>query len=904
MKKRLSIPTWTMLLLAFAALSPTPVVADDSPGQTAPPTVLFQNATIWTQAEQGCLHAADLLISGGKIVAIGDDLKAPSDAEVVDATGKHLTPGLIDTHSHVASRGGINESANNITPEVRIEDVIDPDDINIYRLLAGGVTSSHVLHGSANSMGGQDAVIKMHWNATADDLVIPGRKGIKLALGENPKQSNRRGQSGPPRYPQTRMGVIQSLRKIFIEARTYQRQWQEYSRLSAKQQERQPPPRRDLQLEAVVEILNGERTIHCHAYRQDEMLAMLRLAEEYGLRVTTIEHGLEGYKIADELAAHGVGVTTQSDWWGYKMEAYDATPYNAALLHDRGVEVTFSSDSAELARRLNLEAAKAVKYGGVGEQQALSFVTLNPARQLGIDHRTGSLEQGKDADLVLWSEEPLSVYSIVEQTWVDGIREFDRATDAELRQEMAKQRSELIARIRGGDKDESQEENQEHQEEADEQPAVDDESERGTAPVTAPLDYQDRLAALGGTVSIVGATVHTMVGEPIVNGTVSFRDGKIIEVGAGLAPVDGARVVDASGKHIYPGLIDANNVIGLVEIMAVAASVDISETGAVNPSLNAAIAVNPDSALIPVTRANGLTHVLTAPGGDLVRGTSALIRLDGWTWEDLTAATPVAMHVSWPAFQARGFRFFGPSLSPEELEKQRKEKLAKIDQLLADARAYAIARQAEAEGGRPVDIDAELEAMLPVLAGKLRLIVHAEETRQIKNALEWAEEEGIGIIIAGRQDVWRVADLLAEKQVPVILTGVHSLPSRHDEPYDTAYTTAAKLHAAGVRFCIAGAGGFSASNARNLPYQAGMAAAFGLSKNEALRALTLYPAEILGVDDVLGSIETGKSASIILTDGDPLEIRTNVERVFIDGREADIHDNRHERLYRRYAARP
>jgi imidazolonepropionase-like amidohydrolase len=898
MKKRLSILPWTMLLLTLATLSPGTAVAGDGL-----PTVLFKNATIWTQTDQGRLPAADLLISGGKIVAVGTGLKAPSDATVVDATGKHLTPGIIDTHGHIASRGGINESANNITPEVRIEDIIDPDDINIYRLLAGGVTCSHLLHGSANSMGGQDAVIKLHWNATADDLVIEGRKGIKLALGENPKQSNRRGQSGPPRYPQTRMGVIQSLRKVFIKARSYQREWQEYNQLSARQQEHQPPPRRDLQLEAVIEILNGERTIHCHAYRQDEMLAMLRLAEEYDLRVTTIEHGLEGYKIADELAAHGVGVTTQSDWWGYKLEAYDATPYNAALLHDRGVELTFSSDSAELARRLNQEAAKAVKYGGVDEQQALSFVTLNPARQLGIDHRTGSLAKGKDADLVLWSGDPLSVYTIVEQTWVDGIREFDRTTDAELRQEMAEQRSELIARIRGGGKETGQEDKE--QKAAERQPASADESDpEPLSPVTTLLDYQDRLAALGATVSIVGATVHTMVGEPITNGTVSFRQGKIIDVGAGLAPVDGAVVIDASGKHLYPGLIDANNVIGLVEIISVAASVDISETGSINPSLNTAIAVNPDSALIPVTRANGLTHVLTVPGGDLVRGTSALIRLDGWTWEDLTAATPVAMHVSWPAFQARGFRFFGPSLSPEEMEKQRKQKLAKIDQLLEDARAYAIARQAEADGGPAVDIDAELEAMLPVLAGKLRVIVHAEEIRQIKNALEWAEEEKIGIIIAGRQDLWRVADLLAEKQVPVILTGVHALPSREDEPYDVAYTVAARLHTAGVRFCIAGSGGFSASNARNLPYHAGMAAAFGLPRDEALRALTLYPAQILGVDDVLGSIESGKSASIIVTDGDPLEIRTNVERIFIDGREADIHDNRHEQLYRRYAARP
>jgi imidazolonepropionase-like amidohydrolase len=899
------------------------------PEKLAPETLLVRDATVWTQGPDGRLEGADLLVRDGKIAAIGRGLRAPSGAEVVDAAGRHVTPGLIDCHSHTAGRGGLNEGSENITAEVRIKDVIDPGDIDIYRQLAGGLTAAHVLHGSANSIGGQDAVIKLRWNATRDDLIMDGvPEGIKFALGENPKRSNFRNLPIPQRYPNTRMGVNESIRKVFRQALDYRREWESYRAASPKDRQHREPPRRDLRLEAILEILEGKRLIHSHSYRQDEILALLRLAEDFGVRIATFQHVLEGYKVADELAAHGAGASTFSDWWAYKLEAYDAIPYNGALMHDRGVLVTFNSDSSELARRMNLEAAKAVKYGDVDEQAALGFVTLNAAKQLGIDDRIGSLEKGKDADFVIWSGDPLSVYSVVEQTWVEGVREFDRKADLRWREEIARAREETIERIRNGDrKPEATDEAGEaaaagEEESAPTAPHTDreetmaaaptapetreaDEAGATPAPEARPSRYVDRLAGAGGKVSIVNATIHTITDGTISGGTVSFDEGRIAEVVPGAHPLPGAAVIDAAGKHVYPGFIDANTVLGLTEIGSVSGSVDIREIGDVNPQVNTAIAVNPDSELIPVTRANGLTHALTVPGGGLVRGTSSLIRLDGWTWEDLTATSPVAMHVSWPSFRIRTFSYSGTPPSREDQEKQREERLERIREAFADARAYRRARASARGGGRALDHDPALEAMLPVLDGDVPVIVHASEIRQIRSAVEWAEEEGLRLVLAGAGDMWRVADLLAEKDIPVLLTGVLSLPTRRDEPYDTPYVAAARLHRAGVRFAFAGSGGgFGAANARNLPYHAAMAVAFGLPRDEALRALTLRPAEILGLDHALGSIEPGKSASLMIADGDPLEIRTQVERLFIDGREADLGRSKHYRLYQRYASRP
>jgi len=351
-----------------------------------------------------------------------------------DAAGKYVTPGLIDCHSHTAIEGGVNEGSDVVTAEVRVADVLDHRDVNLYRQLAGGVTTANVLHGSANVIGGQNAVIKLRWGRSPSELLFAGApRGIKFALGENPKRPGGQ-QGGAGRYPGTRMGVEATLRAAFSEARSYRQQWDEYERkLKSGGKDRPTPPRRDLRLETLRDVMDGKVYVHAHSYRADEILMLMRVAEDFGFRVRTFQHVLEGYKVASEIARHGAGASTFSDWWAYKVEALDAIPYNAALMASKGVVVSLNSDSAELARRLYWEAAKAVKYGGVSETEALKMVTLNPARQLGVDRWVGSLEQGKDGDVAVFSAHPFSPDTRVEYTLVDGTVYFDRARDLAAR---------------------------------------------------------------------------------------------------------------------------------------------------------------------------------------------------------------------------------------------------------------------------------------------------------------------------------------------------------------------------------------------------------------------------------------------------------------------------------------
>ena len=413
----------------------------------APPAVIVRGATIWTEGPAGTLENADLVAVNGRIVAVGKGLSAPAGALEVDGRGKHVSPGVIDCHSHTAIDGNVNEFTNNVTAEVRIADVIDPLDVAVYRELAGGTTTANVLHGSANAIGGQNAIVKWRWGGGPDDFLLAGApEGIKFALGENPKQSNF---ANPrPRYPATRMGVANLIRERFLAARDYRKRQEEYRKAAAVKGASPVPPKPDLQLEAIAEVLEGKRQIHCHSYRKDEILEVIRVAEEFGVKVATFQHVLEGYKVADEMARHGAGGSTFSDWWAYKPEAYDAIPYNGALMRERGVVVSFNSDSDELARRLNWEGAKAVKYGGVPEIEALAFVTINPARQLGIEKRVGSLEAGKDADFVVWSGNPLSTSTVALETWIDGKKYFDRAADLASRPALEKERADLVAKAK------------------------------------------------------------------------------------------------------------------------------------------------------------------------------------------------------------------------------------------------------------------------------------------------------------------------------------------------------------------------------------------------------------------------------------------------------------------------
>lgn len=410
-------------------------------------TMLIKNATVWTNEKDGILQNADVLVQNGKIAQVGKNLTAPAGAKVIDGTGKHLTNGIIDEHSHIALYS-INEGGQTSSAEVRMSDVVNSEDANIYRQLAGGVTSSQLLHGSANSIGGQSALVKLKWGASPEEMLIKGADGfIKFALGENVKQANYPNPNQLTRFPQTRMGVEQVYFDHFYRAKEYDDAWKKYNALPAAQKATAVPPRRDIELEALAEILNKKRFITCHSYVQSEINMLIKVADSLGFRVNTFTHILEGYKVADKMAKHGVGGSSFADWWAYKMEVKDAIPYNAALMHRQGIVVSINSDDAEMARRLNQEAAKTVEYGALSEEEAWKMVTLNPAKLLHLDNRMGSIKTGKDADLVLWNNNPLSIYARPEKTIIEGAVYFDLQDEDRKREDLQKERARLIQKM-------------------------------------------------------------------------------------------------------------------------------------------------------------------------------------------------------------------------------------------------------------------------------------------------------------------------------------------------------------------------------------------------------------------------------------------------------------------------
>jgi imidazolonepropionase-like amidohydrolase len=436
-KDSISLGSLTYPFLAFG------YTLQEAPKQE---TVLIRNATVWTNERDGKLERADVLIQNGKIAHVGKNISA-GNARVIDGTGKHLTPGIIDEHSHIAITKGVNEGTQSVTSEVRVGDALNSEDINIYRQLAGGVTAAQLLHGSANAIGGQSALVKLRWGLAPEKMKVEGADGfIKFALGENVKQSNW-GEAQKVRFPQSRMGVEQVFVDAFTRAKEYEKAMKGYNSLSSRAKAKTAAPRRDLELDALVEILNKQRFITCHSYVQSEINMLLHVADTMGFKVNTFTHILEGYKVADKMKRHGVGGSTFADWWAYKMEVKDAIPYNAAIMHRVGLVTSINSDDAEMGRRLNQEAAKTVKYGGVSEEEALKMVTLNPAIMLHLDDRMGSIRAGKDADLVLWNEHPLSIYAKPEKTFVDGIAYYDLEKDIQMRNNVRTERNRLIQKM-------------------------------------------------------------------------------------------------------------------------------------------------------------------------------------------------------------------------------------------------------------------------------------------------------------------------------------------------------------------------------------------------------------------------------------------------------------------------
>jgi imidazolonepropionase-like amidohydrolase len=898
--------------VALAMSATHPVAQTRSTAAAANSIVAIRNATLVT-VTQGTIRNGTVVLRGGKIVAVGANVPIPAGADVVDGTDTFVSPGIIDCHSHIAA-DEVNEGGTTVSSMTGIEDVFNPTDVDIYRDLAGGVTTANVLHGSANPIGGKNYVIKLRWGKTrAEDFAFEGAMpGIKFALGENPKRpgggAGGRFGNGPARYPATRMGVEYVIRDAFTRAKAYQKEWQDYDHRK-KAGEDVVAPRRDLQLEPLVEVLEGKRLVHAHSYRADEILMLMRVAEEFGFKIATFQHVLEGYKVANEIKAHGAGASTFSDWWGYKIEAVDAIPYNAALMTRKGVLVSVNSDSAEHARRLNTEAAKSIKWGGLSDDEAMSLVTINPAKQLRIDDRVGSLEVGKDADVVVWNHHPLSSYAIVNRVYIDGQKYYDRQDDAKRVAELEKEKAALVEAEKSQKRNPTTTETDVPRENRGSGgPSADDHEnvaqDFSPAPNPAPTTASTKLATrTKGVLAITNARIFPIASPPIERGTIVIRDGIIEAVGASVSAPAGAQIVDAAGADVYPGFIDAQSSIGLAD-PGPGGFADLNELLDFNPQLRPQVAFHIEADTIPVARANGITTVAVVPAGGVLGGQVAVMDLDGWTWEDSLVKPAVGVSFQFPPIGGGRGGFGGgrgaADRSYDDLKKDRDAKLDALARLLDDARGYAKATGAD----RPRDL--MLESLLPVIDKRVPLFTRANTESDIKDAVAFCEKNGVRMVLVGGREAALVAPLLKEKNVAVILTGVLELPTREDLPHQASYATAANLVKAGVRIAFAAGGGDAgddADNVRLLPYNAAESVAWGLPRDEAIKAITTNAADILGIGDRVGSIETGKIGNLVIANGDPLEVRTTVTHVVIAGRDVPL-DNKHLALYQRYSKRP
>jgi imidazolonepropionase-like amidohydrolase len=641
----------------------------------------------------------------------------------------------------------------------------------------------------------------------------------------------------------------------------------------------------DLRLEALAGILDGKIRIHSHCYRSDEILMLLGVAQRYGVRVQSLQHVLEGYKVAAEIAAHGASASTFSDWWAYKVEAYDAIPFNAALLTEAGANVCIKSDDAELMRHLNLEAAKMVKYGGVSEAQALAMITINPARELGLEDRLGSIEVGKDGDIVLFNAHPFDAFARCELALIDGEVYFQRREPG----------GKPAARPGNHSK----------------MPQADDSARSWSIDIaTQPK----------GVFALMGARVHPVAGPDIQGGTVIVSGGKIDSVGpAGWVSIPSeAQTIHLEGLDIWPGLVDAGSTVGLAEIGSLSETQDFADAAQFQPELRTSTALHPDSEHIPVTRANGILTSYIQPTGGLISGQGCVIDLQGWVPRELVIHESAGLNVTIPAYISRtpGGRRFGPGRPPGQGPAQgggdqpdpnarRKEQIDKIKEIFRKAVAYDdVVRGARQRGHLPPAPDPRLEAMLPYARGEKPVIFHADQEVEILDALELARELKVKAVISGAAEAWKVAEAIRKANVPVLLAGTLRLPRKEYDPYDSAYATPARLHAARVTFAIRSqSGGPSEATAtRNLPYEAAAAVAFGLPEEVAIQSITIAPARILGIADQVGSIEPGKRANLVITAGHVLQPTTDVRALFIDGRPFSP-ESRHTRLYAKYRGR-
>lgn len=815
-------------------------------------SVLVRGLTILTGTGT-VLENASILVQAGKIVAIGPEVEAPAGVTVIDGAGRFAMPGVVDTHNHMmisagAGLGGVNEATDSIVCEVRVRDSVHTDDISEYRTLAAGVTTARLLHGSANTIGGQDAIVQLKYGADIAGHLLPDSpQGVKFALGENVKRRT-------GRFPNTRLGVEATIHRAFVEALEYRRNWQEYDRQKQAAGEAGKdllPPRRDLRLEALVGIIESQIFIHSHCYRADEILMLLRSADKVGVRVRSLQHVLEGYKVAPEIARHGASCSTFSDHWGYKVEAFDAVPHNAALLHAAGINTVIKSDFPVIHWPLRWETARTIRHGNMPPDAALQAVTRNPARELGIDDRVGTLEVGKQGDFALYNGHPLSAFSRCEMTFIGGECYFIREKQPSAMTAATVERTKLAAPLT--------------------LPAPEERK-----PVLSRLEH--RLPKI----ALVGATLHPVDGPEIVNGMLLIEGELIKSIGQGPGIPADATVIDCQGLHIYPGLIDAGSMLGLNEIGSVQETHDTNEAGLFQPDLLAGTAINPDSELLPVARADGITSALIRPLGGVISGQAALMQPAGWTAPDMVIEPAVGLQIQWPG------------------AKDRKKVIDELRQLLTDARVYDKVRSAPTAEGQPrVVEDPRFEALRPYIKGERTVFIEAVTRVQILEALQFAKDENLKLVLTGSLDGWKVAKEIAEQQVPVILGSVMRAPLEDFDPLDAPLACAGLLHEAGVKVCFRSN---SAALARHLPLEAGVCVAYGLPEDVALKGVTWTSAEVLGVADRLGSLTPGKWANLIITDGSPLQPTTQYKGIYIRG-QGFAPENRQTRLYEKYKER-
>lgn len=808
--------------------------------------VLIKDARILT-ATHGVIEKGSILVQNGKIVAIGQ-IAPPPGVTVIDASGKVVTPGIVDAHVHRAI-DSTNEGTDAITSEVRILDVLNPNNKNVWQALASGETTGMALHGSANPIGGQSVVIKFKYGHPVEDLPIPDApRMIKFALGENVTRS---GTSTSTRFPHTRMGVQAVYRRAFTDAREYMKKWDAYEKEKAANPSLKAPAR-DLRLEALADILRGKVWVQCHSYRADEILMMVRLSQEFGFKIGAMQHALESYKIAPELAKAGVGVSIFEDEWAFKLEGYDAIPYAASILTKAGVNVSINTDGTGGTTAINVDAAKTMRFGGLTEEQALDLITINPAKELGVDSRVGSIEVGKDGDLVIWQGDPMSVYSKVDTTLIEGEVMFQRRD------------------------------------------AFGVDAASTIKPKLEPFKYVANKVTpkAAKTYVIVGGTVHPVSGPVIKGGIVVIDDGKITAVGRQVPIPPAAVVVDAKGMNVYPGFIDAGTTLGLTEFGEVGQATDARELGNFEPDLVALTALQVQSEAIPTARCQGITTALTSPRGGMISGQASVFDLYGFTNELMGLRPQGGLCINWPGGGFAGFgentlddcdltdedmlglgqrRGGGPQGDPSE-----------ISTFFDKAVKYQASH---------VEPDPGLDAMKPYLSGQLPVFIRVRNAASIRAAVAFAKKYSLKAVLVGAPDAWREAKLLADNHIPVIITaagkstlGANTTVSEWD-PYDTPYALPELLKRAGVEFCFQ-----SDSDAAviTLPQRVAESCAYGLSPEDALRALTLSAAEILGMKDQIGSLDPGKIANVVISDGDALDVNSNIRYEFINGQPVEL----------------